>query len=107
MLHAQVPRPDLVVYLQARPEILLERVKKRGRAAEQRLRSGYLDEVGAAFNQFFFHYSQSALLVVNTSDIDFEANEADREPLLKEIARTRSGIHHYIPLGKLPRKETL
>lgn len=105
MLQTQVPRPDLVIYLQARPEVLLDRVKKRGRKSEQRLRTGYLEEVGQAFNQFFFHYNETPLLVVNTSEIDFEANEADREPLLKEIARTRSGVHHYIPLGKLPRKD--
>src|SRR3954466_12905348 len=105
MLHAQVPRPDLVIYLQARTDILLERVKKRGRKAEQRLRAGYLDEVTQAYNQFFFHYAETPLLVVNTSDIDFEQNPEDREPLLKEIRRRKTGIHHYIPLGKLPKKE--
>jgi deoxyadenosine/deoxycytidine kinase len=104
-LHTQIPRPDLVIYLQARPEVLAERVKKRGRKSEQSLRPGYLEEVGQAFNQFFFHYSETPLLVVNTSDIDFEANEEDREPLLKEITRSRSGIHHYIPLGKPAKKE--
>ena len=104
MLQTQVPRPDLVVYLQARPEVLLERVKKRGRASEARLRSGYLEEVTQAYNQFFFHYAESPLLVVNTSEIDFEANAEDREPLLREIARTKTGVHHYIPLGKPAKK---
>ena len=105
MLQTQVPRPDLVIYLQARPEILLDRVKKRGRKTEQRLRSGYLEEVTQAYNQFFFHYNETPLLVVNTSEIDFEANAEDRDPLLKEIARSKTGIHHYIPLGKPAKKE--
>jgi deoxyguanosine kinase len=105
MLHSQVPRPDLVIYLQARPDVLLDRVKKRGRKSETRLRSGYLEEVNQAYNQFFFHFSETPLLVVNTSEIDFETVEADREPLLKEIARTKTGVHHYIPLGKPAKKE--
>ena len=100
LLVSQVPRPDLVVYLQARPEVLLERVRKRGRSAETRIRSGYLEEVGQAFNQFFFHYNETPLLVVNTSDIDFVSVEEDREQLLREIERTKTGIHHYYPAGK-------
>lgn len=99
MLDAQLPRPDLVVYLQARPEVLADRVKKRGRTAESSIRSGYLEEVSQAFNQFFFHYNETPLLVVNTSDIDFENEESDREQLLREIGRTKNGVHHYIPLG--------
>lgn len=105
LLHAQVPRPDLVVYLQARTDVLMERVRKRGRKSEQRLRAGYLEEVTQAYNQFFFHFAESPLLVVNTSDIDFEANAEDREPLVREILRTKSGVHHYIPLGGPPRKD--
>ena len=80
--------------------MLLARVQKRGRKAENRLRAGYLEEVGQAFNQFFFHYTETPLLVVNTSDIDFVSDERDREQLLKEIERSKSGIHHYIPLGQ-------
>ena len=99
LLVNQLPRPDLVVYLQARPEVLAERVKKRGRANEARIRTGYLEEVSTAFNQFFFHYNETPLLVVNTSDIDVVNVEEDREQLLREIERTKTGIHHYNPLG--------
>lgn len=99
LLVNQLPRPDLVVYLQARPEILLERVKKRGRSNEAKIRAGYLEEVSTAFNQFFFHYNETPLLVVNTSDIDVVNVEEDREQLLREIERTKTGIHHYNPLG--------
>ncbi len=99
MLVTQVPRPDLVVYLQARSEVLLDRVTKRGRPSERRLRGGYLDEVSQAYNQFFFHYAETPLLVVNTSEIDFVTRPEDREALLREIRRTRSGVHHYMPLG--------
>jgi deoxyadenosine/deoxycytidine kinase len=99
LLVNQLPRPDLVVYLQARPDVLLERVKKRGRSNEARIRAGYLEEVSTAFNQFFFHYNETPLLVVNTSDIDVVNVEEDREQLLREIERTKTGIHHYNPLG--------
>lgn len=99
LLSNQVPRPDLVVYLQARPEVLLDRVKKRGRATEAKIRSGYLEEVSQAFNHFFFHYNETPLLVVNTSDIDFVTVEEDRDQLLREIDRIRTGIHHYYPLS--------
>lgn len=99
LLVNQVPRPDLVVYLQARPEVLLERVKKRGRATEGKIRPSYVGEVSQAFNQFFFHYNETPLLVVNTSDIDFVNEEDDREQLLREIERTKTGIHHYYPLS--------
>lgn len=99
-LDTHLPKPDLVVYLTARPDVLLSRVQKRGRKAETRLRAGYLEEVGQAFNHFFFHYTETPLLVVNTSDIDFVSDERDREQLLKEIERSKTGVHHYIPLGQ-------
>lgn len=99
LLVNQVPRPDLVVYLQARPEVLFERVAKRGRPAEKRLRPAYLEEVSGAFNHFFFHYNETPLLVVNTSDIDIVNVEEHREQVLREIERTKTGIHHYNPAG--------
>ena len=100
LLDSQLPKPDLVVYLQARPEVLLDRIRKRGRKAETNLRAGYLEELSAAFNQFFFHYSETPLLVANVSEIDFEHVETDREALLREIERVRTGVHHYIPIGQ-------
>jgi deoxyguanosine kinase len=99
LLNTRVPKPDLVVYLQARPEILYKRVKKRDKKYERNITFEYLTEVAKAYNQFFFHYEETPLLVVNTSEIDFVASSKDLADLIKEINSMGSGTQHYIPLG--------
>jgi deoxyadenosine/deoxycytidine kinase len=99
LLNTRVPKPDLVVYLQARPEVLYKRVKKRDKKYERGVTFEYLTEVAQAYNQFFFHYDETPLLVVNTSEIDFVASSKDLADLIKEINNMGSGTQHYIPLG--------
>lgn len=99
LLNARVPKPDLVVYLQARPEVLYKRVKKRNKKYERSVTFEYLSEVSQAYNQFFFHYDETPLLVVNTSGIDFVTSSKDLADLIKEINSMGSGTQHYIPLG--------
>ncbi len=99
LLTKRVPKPDLVVYLQARPEVLYKRVKKRDKSYERGLTFEYLAEVAQAYNRFFFNYDETPLLVVNTSDIDFVASSKQLADLIKEINRMGSGTQHYIPLG--------
>jgi deoxyadenosine/deoxycytidine kinase len=99
LLNARVPKPDLVVYLQARPEVLYKRVKKRDKKYERGITFEYLSEVAQAYNQFFFHYDETPLLVVNTSEIDFVASSKDLADLIKEINNMGLGTQHYIPLG--------
>ena len=99
LLNARIPRPDLVVYLQARPEVLYKRVKKRDKKYERNITFEYLAEVASAYNQFFFHYDETPLLVVNTSEIDFVSSSKDLADLIKEINAMGSGTQHYIPLG--------
>jgi deoxyadenosine/deoxycytidine kinase len=99
LLNARIPRPDLVVYLQARPEVLYKRVKKRDKKYERNITFEYLAAVASAYNQFFFHYDETPLLVVNTSEIDFVASSKDLADLIKEINTMGSGTQHYIPLG--------
>ncbi|OGQ79573.1 MAG: deoxyadenosine kinase [Deltaproteobacteria bacterium RIFCSPLOWO2_12_FULL_60_19] len=99
LLDIRLPRPDLVVYLQARPEVLYKRIKKRDKSYEKRVTQEYLTEVAQAYNQFFFHYDESPLLVVNTSEIDFVASSQDLADLVKEINNMGPGTQHYIPLG--------
>lgn len=98
-LGPRVTKPDLVIYLQARIEVLLARIKKRGREFERKFDPVYLEELCRAYNEFFFHYGETPLLVINTSEIDFVNNEADLENLLNVIRKTRKGTHHYIPLS--------
>ena len=94
----RVVRPDLVVYLQARPEVLHARIRKRGRDFERHLEADYLDALSRAYADFFFHYEDTPLLVVNTSDLDL-GEEADLEALLTQIRRHRKGRLHYNPEG--------
>jgi deoxyguanosine kinase len=99
LLNTRVPKPDLVVYLQARPEVLYKRIKKRNKKYERGVTFEYLTEVAQAYNQFFFHYDETPLLVVNTSGIDFVSSSKDLADLIKEINSMGSGTQHYIPLG--------
>lgn len=94
----RVPKPDLVIYLQARIEVLLERIKRRSRDFERRIEEKYLASLCRAYNDFFFHYVDTPLLVVNTSEIDFVNNVADLDDLVGVIRQTKKGTVHYQPL---------
>ena len=97
LLTESVPRPDLVVYLQAPTEVLLKRIRTRGRPEESRLSEEYLAEVNRAYNHYFFHYTQTPLLVVNTSDLDFVKRTEDMDDLLKQIQAMGKGTQYYVP----------
>jgi deoxyadenosine/deoxycytidine kinase len=99
LLDTRVPKPDLVVYLQARPDVLYKRIRKRDKSYEKAVTQDYLKEVSRGYNEFFFRYDETPLLVVNTSDIDFVSSGNDLADLIKEIDRMGSGTQHYIPLG--------
>ncbi len=99
LLDPRVPKPDLVVYLQARPDVLYKRVKKRDKKFDKEITPEYLTEVARAYNEFFFRYDESPLLAINTSEIDFMASSEDLADLIKEINTMGSGTQHYIPLG--------
>jgi deoxyguanosine kinase len=99
MLGPRVVRPDLVIYLQVRQEVLLARVRKRGRAFERDIDPAYLEALAKAYSDFFFHYEETPLLVVNSSDLDLTVAGDEVEALLNVIRRHRKGVQHYIPLG--------
>lgn len=98
-LTPRVRPPDLVIYLRARMDVLLSRIRKRGREFERRFDAAYLEELCQVYNDFFFHYDDSPLLVVDTSDIDFVANEADFESILGAVRRMKKGVTHFQPMG--------
>jgi deoxyadenosine/deoxycytidine kinase len=91
----RVLAPDLVVYLQARTEVLLARIEKRGNIDERAIKSDYVREVARAYAEFFFGYDESPLLIVDASEIDFVTNLEERAALLDVIGRTRTGINHW------------
>jgi deoxyadenosine/deoxycytidine kinase len=99
LLGPRVVKPDLVVYLQARTDVLLTHVRRRGREYERSIDGPWLEALAKAYSDFFFHYDETPLLVVNASDIDLEGNPDDVETLLGVIRRHRKGTQHYVPLG--------
>ena len=95
MLKPRTVTPDLVVYLQARTDVLLERIRKRGRPEEKPIRADYVEEVARAYAEFFFGYAEGPLLIVNASDIDFVGDPQHRAELVKVIKSTRTGTSHW------------
>jgi deoxyguanosine kinase len=95
----QLPKPDLVVYLQATPEVLRSRIAKKGALAESRISQEYLTAVVRAYEHFFFHYTASDLLVVNTSEIDFVQRNEDLQQLLRRIEEPVKGTQYFLPLS--------
>jgi len=98
-LDPQIPTPDLVVYLQARPEVLLERIRTRGRDWERPIDAKWLEGVTQAYSRFFFEWRRSPLLVINTSEIDFVEREGHLETVLTAIRRMRKGTQYLNPNG--------
>jgi deoxyguanosine kinase len=97
LLAEGIPKPDLVVYLQAPTDILLRRVRTRGRPEETGFSEEYMAEVNRAYNHYFFHYSATPLLVVNTADVDFVKSTEDLDDLLKQIRGMGKGTQYYVP----------
>jgi deoxyguanosine kinase len=99
LLAAELPVPDLVIYLQAKPEVLAQRMAKKADPSEEQVSDDYLDEVIRAYEHFFFRYSSSDLLVVNTSEIDFVDRNEDLQELLKRLQQPVKGTQYFLPLG--------
>ncbi len=99
ILSREVPRPDLVIYLQADTPVLVKRIRARGRDFERRISEDYLKALNDAYNNYFFNYNQTPLLVVNTSEIDFVHRKEDLEDLLKQIEAMDGGTRYYVPCG--------
>jgi len=95
----QLPAPDLVIYLQASPEVLKKRLKKKNAPGEKAINEDYLEEVVKAYEHFFFHYTSSDLLIVNTSEIDFVERNQDLQELLRKVAAPIKGTQYFLPLG--------
>lgn len=106
LLTVTLPRPDLVIYLEATVETCMRRIKGRGREFERTIDSDYLRRLKDAYNAYFYRYTETPLLVVNTDEIDFVNNRQDLENLVLEISRARKGTQVYVPLGSGKRTET-
>lgn len=98
LLNGQIPTPDLVIFLQAKPEVLHHRIKSRNIAHEKDVDLEYLKTLTEAYNYYFFHYDQGPLLVVDTSEIDFVNRKEDFNQLIREIKQMKKGTWYFIPM---------
>jgi deoxyguanosine kinase len=95
MLKPRTVTPDLVVYLQARTEVLLERIHRRGHPEEKPIRPEYVEEVARAYAEFFFAYTESPVLIINASELDFVGNAEHRAELVSVIRNAPPGTSHW------------
>ncbi|MBN2227643.1 MAG: deoxynucleoside kinase [candidate division Zixibacteria bacterium] len=99
LLNSDIPKPDLVVYLQASAPVLMERIRRRNLGFERSIGADYIEQLNEAFNYYFFHYTDTPLLVVKTDEIDFVENPDDFDNLVDIIKKPVSGKKYYVPAG--------
>ena len=97
ILEKNILNPDLVIYLQAETPKLMERITLRGRDFEKNMSPDYIDALNQIYNEYFFRYQESSLLIINTNDIDFVHNEEDLEEVIRYIRQPVSGTKFFNP----------
>ncbi len=100
MLERDILKTDLAIYLQSSTDRLMSNIRKRNRNYEKTITSEYIRSLNEAYNRFFLNYSDSPLLIVNATEIDFVNKEEDFEDLIHQIARPISGTQYYSPAKK-------
>jgi deoxyguanosine kinase len=99
LLRKRIAPPDLTIFLQATTDVLMERIKRRDRKYERGINFKYLERMNQGFNEFFFHYSDSPLLIINASKIDFVHVAEDFQDLVERIRGMKSGVQYYVPMS--------
>jgi deoxyadenosine/deoxycytidine kinase len=97
-LDIEAPKPDLVIYLQAPVDVLIERISRRGIRYEQSIDRAYLERLTEAYAKFFHDYAESPLLIVNAAQVDFVGNDGDFAQLFAQLERIRRGRHYFNPM---------
>ena len=100
-LTIDTPKPDLVLYLQAPINVLLQRIRQRGVAAERAIHADYLETLNSAYTQFFHFYDESPLLIINASEIDWVNNNDSYQQLVDYMLTIKQGRHYYNPTSTL------
>jgi deoxyadenosine/deoxycytidine kinase len=95
LLARNLRKPDLVVYLQSSVDRLMYNIRKRGRKIERGMTRSYIEELSEAYNHYFFHFNESPLMIVNSTEIDFIKSENDFNELYREIFRKDRGMLEY------------
>lgn len=98
-LNKDIPRPDLVVYLQASVPTLLDRIRKRGRSMEKAIEGNYLKDLQERYDHHFWHYTDAPVLIINTDNIDFVHNESHLNMILDAINACPTQTTYFVPEG--------
>ena len=101
LLEKNIANPDLVIFLQSDTERLLQNIKSRGREYELNIDWKYIDALNQLYNEYFFRYDKSPLLIINTNDIDFVNNDRDLEEIMKFIQTPSQGTRYFNPIKSL------
>ena len=99
ILSRDIPRPDLVIYLQASTPVLMRRIRNRNFSFEKPVDNDYIEMLNKAYDYYFFNYSDTPLLVVKTDNIDFVNNPEQFDDLIKQIGKPLAGKKYYVPTG--------
>ena len=98
-LNIDAPVPDLVIYLQASVDSLMQRIARRGIGYERAIERAYLEKLTDAYARFFHAYNEGPLLIVNASQIDPVNSQADYDQLFEQIEKTTGGRHFFNPVA--------
>ncbi len=101
LLEKNITFPNLVIFLQSDTERLMENIRKRGRNYEKQMDWKYIDSLNQVYNEYFFRYDKSPLMIINTNDIDFVNNKDDLEEVLNFIRKPIQGVKYYNPIKSL------
>lgn len=105
VLDKKVPRPEVVIYLQASTDVLLQRIEKRGRPFEFNMDRGYIESLNEAYNHFFFHFTECPLLIINTNEIDFVSQTEDLDTIIDQIVRVKTGTQYFQPPAPIDKRK--
>ena len=100
-LTVDAPTPNLVIYLQAPTDVLLNRIQKRGIPSEQLIEYSYLENLNNTYTEFFHYYDKAPLLIINTSEVNLVTNNEDYERLIRYVASSPAGTNFFNPSHSL------
>ena len=101
ILEKNITTPDLVIFLQADTDRLMQNIYSRGREYEKDIEWNYIDALNLVYNEYFFRYDKSPLLIINTNDIDFVNNIVDLDEIKNFIKTPGEGIRYFNPIKSL------
>ena len=97
MMERNVIQPDLVIFLQADTGTLMKNISKRGRDIEKNISEDYIDALNQVYNEYFFRYQDTPLVIINTNNIDFVNNHKDLEEVINYIRQPVTGTKFFNP----------